>query len=102
MADAAADSGMAAEVSSAGWRKPVGQQYPEDGLLRRFSLRSVPITTASDAHGLPDVAFRSADLADIVRAAGYDRLATFRSRTRFDVPLADLPQALGGDVEERL
>ena len=28
IAEAAAASGMAAEVSSAGWRKPVGEQYP--------------------------------------------------------------------------
>lgn len=96
MAEAAAASGMAAEVSSAGWRKPVGQQYPEDGLLRRFCRRSVPVTTASDAHGLPDVAFRSADLEKVVRAAGYDRLATFRARSRIDVPLGEAGRILDG------
>ena len=36
IAEAAAASGMAAEVSSAGWRKPVGEQYPAAGLLDRF------------------------------------------------------------------
>ncbi|MDA8393609.1 MAG: histidinol-phosphatase [Actinomycetota bacterium] len=87
MADAASASGMAAEVSSAGWRKPVGQQYPEDGLLQRFARESVPVTTASDAHGIADVAYRSAALRRIVLAAGYDRLATFRLRTRTDVTI---------------
>ncbi|MGH9152030.1 MAG: PHP domain-containing protein, partial [Acidimicrobiales bacterium] len=52
MAEAAAASGMAAEVSSAGWRKPVGEAYPAPELLRRFAARGVPVTTASDAHAL--------------------------------------------------
>ena len=34
IAEAAAASGMAAELSSAGWRKPVGEQYPARPLLR--------------------------------------------------------------------
>ena len=39
IAEAAVASGMAAEVSSAGWRKPVGEQYPAWGLLERFVAR---------------------------------------------------------------
>ena len=58
MAEAAASSGMAAEVSSAGWRKPVDEVYPAPALLSRFRKRDVPITTASDAHELPNVAAR--------------------------------------------
>ena len=34
--EAAVRSGMAAEVSSAGWRKPVGEEYPAPPLLKRF------------------------------------------------------------------
>ena len=41
---------MAAELSSAGWRKPVGEQYPAEPLLARFAAHGVPFTTASDAH----------------------------------------------------
>ncbi|HEX2698707.1 MAG TPA: PHP domain-containing protein [Acidimicrobiales bacterium] len=88
MAEAAAASGMAAEVSSAGWRKPVGRPYPAPELLRRFAERGVPVTTASDAHGLPDVADRSADLRRLVEAAGYTELAAFRERRRRPVQLA--------------
>lgn len=87
MAEAAAASGMAAEVSSAGWRKPVGEAYPAPALLRRFAERGVPVTTASDAHDLPDVADRSADLADLVRAAGYTELTAFRGRRPHPVAL---------------
>jgi len=87
MAEAAARSGMAAEVSSAGWRKPVGEAYPAPPLLTRFRARDVPITTASDAHGLPDVADRSDDMRQLLRAAGYDSLCAFRKRQPRLIPV---------------
>lgn len=87
MAEAAASSGIAAELSSAGWRKPVGEAYPSDSLLRRFAQNRVPITTASDSHGPGHVADRSSDLADLARAAGYTNLQAFTSRKGRDVPL---------------
>ncbi|HZU80759.1 MAG TPA: histidinol-phosphatase, partial [Acidimicrobiales bacterium] len=67
MVEAARSSGMAAELSSAGWRKPVGEQYPALGLLQRFVAAGVPLTTASDAHRLGDVAQRSTELRGLLR-----------------------------------
>ena len=87
MAEAAASSGMAAEVSSAGWRKPVGEAYPAAGLLERFARRGVPVTTASDAHGVDDVASRADDLRALLAAAGYSKLAAFRARQPVEVPV---------------
>ena len=80
IAEAAASCGLSAEVSSAGWRKPCHEEYPAPALLRRFRERGVPVTTASDAHSLEFVAFRSADLRPVLEAAGYDSLTSFRSR----------------------
>jgi histidinol-phosphatase (PHP family) len=80
MAEAAASSGLAAEVSSAGWRKPADEAYPAAPLLTRFHARGVPVTTASDAHGIVDVAARSDDLRDMVLAAGYTELRAFSGR----------------------
>ncbi len=87
MAEAAARSGMAAEVSSAGWRKPVGEAYPAPELLARFRARGVPITTASDAHGLPDVADRSDEIRQLLTAVGYDSLCAFRKRQPRLIPV---------------
>ena len=87
MAEAAAASGLAAEVSSAGWRKPVGEQYPSPALLRRFRAAGVPVTTASDAHSRPDVADRAGDLRAVVEAAGYSSLQAYRGRLPRSVPL---------------
>lgn len=87
MAEAAASSGMAAEVSSAGWRKPVDEAYPAPPLLTRFRARGVPVTTASDGHGLPLVADRVFDLRSLLGAAGYTELAAFERRRRNTVGL---------------
>ena len=87
IAGAAASSGMAAEVSSAGWRKPVAEQYPAKSLLHMFRERGVPVTTASDAHRLSEVAFRTEDLRPLLTEAGYDSLRAFRGRAGTDVGL---------------
>jgi histidinol-phosphatase (PHP family) len=87
IAEAARASGMAAEASSAGWRKPVGEAYPAPGLLARFAARGVPFTTASDAHGLADVADRVDELAAQLEAAGIERLRTYRGRVPMDVSM---------------
>ena len=87
--EAAVRSGMAAELSSAGWKKPVGEEYPAPPLLKRFVELGVPLTTASDAHTLPDVADRVGDLRDLLLGAGVDRLQGFRGRRPYDVPVAE-------------
>lgn len=87
IAEAAARTGMAAEVSSAGWRKPAGEAYPAPALLARFRARGVAVTTASDAHDLRHVAYRSDDLRRLLAQAGYAELCAFRSRRRRAVPI---------------
>ncbi|HEY1652520.1 MAG TPA: histidinol-phosphatase [Acidimicrobiales bacterium] len=88
IAEAASASGMAAEVSSAGWRKPVGEQYPAAGLLDRFVARHVPLTTASDAHRLEHVADRADDLRAVLAAAGATSLQGYRGRVGHTVSVA--------------
>jgi histidinol-phosphatase (PHP family) len=87
IAEAAMRSGMAAELSSAGWRKPFGEEYPAPPLLKRFVEQGVPLTTASDAHTLPDVADRADDLADLLGRAGVTRLQGYRDRRPYQVPV---------------
>src|SRR5207249_4306885 len=78
IAEAAAACGLAAELNSAGWRKPCAESYPARGLLERFHARGVPITTASDGHHTDDVAWRIDELCDLARAAGYRHVSTFQ------------------------
>jgi histidinol-phosphatase (PHP family) len=86
--EAAVSSGMAAELSSAGWRKPCREEYPAPPLLERFVAGGVPLTTASDAHTLPDVADRSDDLRLLLAGAGVTSLRGYHQRRPYDVPVA--------------
>jgi histidinol-phosphatase (PHP family) len=87
IAEAAAVSGLSAELSSSGWVKPVAEQYPAEGLLDRFCARGVTFTTASDAHRSDRVAERAVDLRALLEARGVDSLAAYVGRARMMVPL---------------
>jgi histidinol-phosphatase (PHP family) len=87
IAEAARSCGLVAELNSAGWRKPCAEAYPDPRLLSRFHDNEVPITTASDAHRLSDVAWRVTDLTAVAIAAGYSEVSAFRSRSRTPYPL---------------
>jgi histidinol-phosphatase (PHP family) len=91
MAEAAAASGMAAELSSAGWRKPVGEQYPALPLLERFAARGVPFTTASDAHRHEQVADRASALRGLLEAVGVDTLQAYEGRVPHPVAVGSPP-----------
>ncbi|MFZ0666028.1 MAG: histidinol-phosphatase [Acidimicrobiales bacterium] len=88
LAEAAKSSGMAAECSSAGLRKPVGEIYPAPPLLERFVRAGVPFTTASDAHKSVHVADRSHELEKFLRSAGIDSLQAYRGRKPVTVDIA--------------
>lgn len=80
LAKAAAGNGLAAEVSSAGWRKPAAEAYPASGLLTRFKSAGVAFTTASDAHELALVADGTDRLRGLLESAGITELCAFERR----------------------
>jgi histidinol-phosphatase (PHP family) len=87
VAQAAAVSGTAVEVSTAGLHKPVGELYPAPEFLRAFHEYGVDITLASDAHR-PEEAARDRHLAVAAAIdAGYTHRVRFTRRTRELVPL---------------
>jgi histidinol-phosphatase (PHP family) len=95
IAEAASSSGMAAEVSSAGWRKPVAEQYPAVPLLERFAARGVPLTTASDAHRVELVADHAAAVRSLLGSVGVDSLQGYRGRQPHTVPVGPPPAVEG-------
>ena len=87
LAEAAAGSGVAVEVSSAGLHKPVGELYPHPELLSAFRRRGVPITIASDAH-YPDQPGRDLDrCVELARSVGYETVTVFDGREARQEPL---------------
>jgi histidinol-phosphatase (PHP family) len=88
IAEAARASGLAAELNSAGWRRPgAAEAYPAPPLLARFRELGVPITTASDGHDVDYVSWRIADLTDLARSVGYTEVTGFRGRHPVPQPL---------------
>ena len=85
--DFIAARGLAIELSTAGWRKPVNELYPSDEIIRLAIAKGIRFTTASDAHRLEHVAMRSADLRAMVVAAGYTTLRAFSHRLPREVPI---------------
>jgi histidinol-phosphatase (PHP family) len=78
---------MAAECSSAGLRKPVGEAYPAPPLLERFSAAGVPFTTASDAHRREHVADHGPELRELLGSVGVEKLQAYRAREAREVSL---------------
>ncbi|CAF0702454.1 histidinol-phosphatase HisJ family protein [Candidatus Methylacidithermus pantelleriae] len=60
------DSGLALEISTAGWRKPVGEVYPSERILERARELGIPFTIASDAHSEHQVGENYDRLADLL------------------------------------
>jgi histidinol-phosphatase (PHP family) len=81
IASALAGCGVAVEVSSAGWRKPAGEPYPSPSLLALLHAARVPFTTGSDAHHVPEIGDRFAELRQALTAAGVETVTTFERRT---------------------
>lgn len=82
---AAAETGVALELNTAGWRHPVGEQYPSLALLRHARELGVPLTFGSDAHSPADVGSGFVEAVELAKGAGY---ATWlRLSDRSEVPL---------------
>jgi histidinol-phosphatase (PHP family) len=73
-------SGMAIEINTAGWRKPIGEQYPSAALLGVARELDIPITFGSDAHAAEQVGYRSDEAYALARSLGYDECAVFLDR----------------------
>ena len=79
--------GLAIEVSTAGLRKPVGELYPDRGLLDACRARGIPATTASDAHVPADVGRDLDQAVELMRSAGYETVTVFDARQARQEPL---------------
>lgn len=85
--EAAAATGTAVEVSSAGLQFPVAEPYPAAEFLKMFNEAGVAITLASDAHHPHECARDFGEIKNHARAAGYTQRVRFRERRSEMVPL---------------
>jgi histidinol-phosphatase (PHP family) len=85
--EAIADSGIAVEVSTAGWRKPVNELYPSDAFAAMCVDAGAAFALSSDAHVPKDVAYAYDRAVEAMRGWGVGELAVFERRQRRMEPL---------------
>ena len=79
---AAAESGVAVEINTAGLRKAVREIYPASELLRRMVEAGLDVHVGSDAHDPSEVGADFAQAVEWARAAGVRRVVRWRARRR--------------------
>ena len=79
--------GLAIEISTAGWRKPVGEQYPHVDLIKAAKEMGIPFTLASDAHSYAQLTENYDRLTPLLRDWGIREVASYRRHKRTMIPL---------------
>jgi histidinol-phosphatase (PHP family) len=80
--EAFAESGVAVELSTAGWRKPVGEQYPSRPFLEMVVDAGCPVALSSDAHVPDQLGFEYERALELLESVGVRELAVFERRER--------------------
>ena len=75
-------SDVAIEVSTAGLRKPVGEIYPSEELLRMCLDAGNPVALSSDAHVPEHLGYGYDRAVEWLRGQGVERVAVFEGRGR--------------------
>jgi histidinol-phosphatase (PHP family) len=85
--EAFADAGVAVELSTAGWRKPVSEQYPAVPFLEMLVDAGCPLALSSDAHVPDQVGFEYERAVELLERLGVAEIAVFECRERRMEPL---------------
>jgi histidinol-phosphatase (PHP family) len=80
-------SSCAVELSSAGRRRPVGEDFPAPDVLSELASAGVPFVLSSDAHAPAEIGLGFAELAANARAAGVTGVMVYRQRRGTPVAL---------------
>ena len=84
---AIAEAGVAAELSTAGLRKPVGELYPSEPFARMLAEAGVPFALSSDAHLPEEVGYAYDRAVQLLGSIGVGEIAVFEGRQRRMEPL---------------
>ena len=85
--EAFAEAGVAVEVSTAGWRKPVGEQYPAVPMLEMLIDAGCPLALSSDAHVPDQLGYEYERAVELLQSLGAREIAVFERRERRLEPL---------------
>ena len=73
---------LVVEINSAGFRKPIEEQYPSSLLMEMVAEHDIPITFGSDAHAPEQVGLNSEKITAFAQQLGYTKCAIFSARDR--------------------
>ena len=73
---------LAMEISTAGWRKTVNEQYPHVDLIRTAQKLGIPFTLASDAHSHAQLAEYYDRLEPLLHELGIREVASYQKHQR--------------------
>lgn len=80
--EAMIERGIALEVNTSGLRQPCRETFPGLRTLKLYrELGGGLVTIGSDAHRIEQLGFGLEEGVSLIRAAGFDRIAVYRSRT---------------------
>jgi histidinol-phosphatase (PHP family) len=85
--EAIAETGIAVEVSTAGWRKPVDELYPADAFAEMCIDAGAAFALSSDAHLPEDVGHQYDRAVETMRGWGVTEICVFDRRERRMEPL---------------
>lgn len=88
---ACARYGVAIELNTAGWRKPVQEAYPSLPILRRVREIGLSVCVGSDAHQPEDVGKHFEEAEELLRKAGFTSVLRFEQRKKIPVPFEGNP-----------
>ena len=80
--DAIKKANLTVEINAAGFRKPIGEQYPSVNLLEMIAEKDIPITFGSDAHAKDQVGLNGEKCEQIAINFGFSKCAVFKNRDR--------------------
>ena len=73
---------LAIELSTAGWRKPVKELYPQQEIIELAMRKRIPFTTASDAHSHVQLGEDFPRLSELMAQMGIEEVCTFDRHRR--------------------
>lgn len=74
-----AGEGLALDVNTAGWRKPIAEVYPSAAILARAKELGIPVVLGSDAHQPAEVGHRFGDAVEVLKSVGYSEAVVFKA-----------------------
>jgi len=81
------NSGMAVEINTSGFRKPIEEQYPSVQILKKIREIEIPITFGSDGHIPAQVGLNMDRAIEIAKGVGFETCVYFKNKKMIEVEI---------------